>query len=33
MIDVSQDIQSMTTFKRNSAGLVKRMQMADRVVG
>ena len=26
MIDVSQDIQSMTTFKRNSVGLVKRMR-------
>lgn len=30
MIDVSQDIQSMTTFKRNSAGLVKRMRKSGR---
>jgi PHD/YefM family antitoxin component YafN of YafNO toxin-antitoxin module len=30
MIDVSQDIQSMTTFKRNSAGLVKRMRRTGR---
>jgi len=30
MIDVSRDIQSMTTFKRNSAGLVKRMRKSGR---
>jgi prevent-host-death family protein len=30
MIDVSQDIQSMTTFKRNSAGLLKRMRRTGR---
>ncbi len=30
MIDVSQDIQSMTTFKRNSAGLMKRMRKTGR---
>jgi prevent-host-death family protein len=30
MIDVSQDIQSMTTFKRNSVGLVKRMRKTGR---
>jgi len=30
MIDVSQDIQSMTTFKRNSVGLVKRMRRTGR---
>jgi prevent-host-death family protein len=30
MIDVSQDIQSMTTFKRNSAGLVKRLRKTGR---
>jgi prevent-host-death family protein len=30
VIDVSQDIQSMTTFKRNSVGLVKRMRKTGR---
>jgi prevent-host-death family protein len=30
MIDVSQDIQSMTTFKRNSVGLMKRMRKTGR---
>ena len=30
MINVSQDIQSMTTFKRNSVGLVKRMRKTGR---
>ncbi len=30
MIDVSQDIQSMTTFKRKSVGLVKRMRRTGR---
>jgi prevent-host-death family protein len=30
MIDVSQDFQSMTTFKRNSVGLVKRMRRTGR---
>ncbi len=30
MIDVNRDIQSMTTFKRNSAGLVKRMRKSGR---
>ena len=30
MINVGQDIQSMTTFKRNSAGLMKRMRKTGR---
>ena len=30
MIDVTQDIQSMTTFKRNSTGLIKRMKKTGR---
>jgi hypothetical protein len=30
VIDVSQDIQSLTAFKRNSAGLVKRMRKTGR---
>jgi prevent-host-death family protein len=30
MIDVSQDIQSMTTFKRNSVGLIRRMRKTGR---
>ncbi|MCC7482944.1 MAG: type II toxin-antitoxin system Phd/YefM family antitoxin [Hyphomicrobiales bacterium] len=30
MIDVTQDIQSMTTFKRNSNGLMKRMKKTGR---
>lgn len=30
MIDVTQDIQSMTTFKRNSTGLLKRMKKTGR---
>jgi prevent-host-death family protein len=30
MIDVTQDIHSMTTFKRNSAGLVKRIKSNGR---
>jgi prevent-host-death family protein len=29
-IDVSRDIQSMTTFKRNSSGLMKRMRKTGR---
>ena len=30
MIDVTQDIHSMTTFKRNSAGLMKRIKKTGR---
>lgn len=30
MIDVTQDIHSMATFKRNSAGLMKRMRKTGR---
>jgi prevent-host-death family protein len=30
MIDVTQDIQSLTTFKRNSSGLMKRMKKTGR---
>ena len=30
MIDVTQDIHSMTTFKRNSTGLMKRMKKTGR---
>lgn len=30
MIDISQDIQSLTTFKRNSSGLMKRMKKTGR---
>ena len=30
MIDVTQDIQSMTTFKRNSSGLMKRVKKTGR---
>lgn len=30
MIDVTQDIHSMTTFKRNSSGLMKRMRKTGR---
>jgi prevent-host-death family protein len=30
MIDVTQDIHSMTTFKRNSAGLMKRIKRTGR---
>ena len=30
MIDVTQDIHSMTTFKRNSSGLMKRMKKTGR---
>ena len=30
MIDVTQDIHSMTSFKRNSTGLVKRMRKSGR---
>ena len=30
MIDVSRDIQSMTTFKRNSAGIMKRIRKTGR---
>jgi prevent-host-death family protein len=30
MIDVTQDIHSMTTFKRNSAGLMKRIRKTGR---
>ena len=30
MIDVTQDIESMTTFKRNSAGLMKRLRKSGR---
>ena len=30
MIDVAQDIHSMTTFKRNSSGLMKRMKKTGR---
>lgn len=29
MIDVIEDFQSMTTFKRNSNGLIKRMKRPD----
>lgn len=32
MIDVSQDIQSLTNFKRNSNGLMKRMKKTHRPV-
>jgi prevent-host-death family protein len=31
-INVTQDIQSMTTFKRNSVGLLKRMRKTGRPV-
>lgn len=30
MIDLTQDIHSMTTFKRNSSGLMKRMRKTGR---
>jgi prevent-host-death family protein len=30
MIDVTQDIQSMTTFKRNSSGLMKHIKKTGR---
>lgn len=30
MINISQDIQSMTTFKRNSVGLMRRMRKTGR---
>jgi prevent-host-death family protein len=30
MIDVSQDIHSLTTFKRGSAGLIRRMKKTGR---
>ena len=30
MIDVTRDIQSMTTFKRNSSGLMKRVRKTGR---
>jgi prevent-host-death family protein len=30
MIDVTEDIHSMTTFKRNSAGLMKRIKKTGR---
>ena len=30
MIDVSQDIQSLTMFKRNSSGMMKRMKKTGR---
>ncbi len=30
MIDVTQDIHSLTTFKRNSSGLMKRMKTTGR---
>jgi prevent-host-death family protein len=30
MIDISQDIQSLTMFKRNSSGLIKRMKKTGR---
>jgi len=30
MIDITQDIHSMTTFKRNSTGLIKRMRKTGR---
>jgi len=30
MIDVTQDIHSLTTFKRNSSGLIKRMRKTGR---
>jgi prevent-host-death family protein len=30
VIDVTQDIHSMTTFKRNSSGLMKRMKKTGR---
>jgi prevent-host-death family protein len=30
MIDVTQDIHSLTTFKRNSSGLMKRMRKTGR---
>ena len=32
MIDVTQDIHSLTTFKRNSSGLMKRMKKTGRPV-
>jgi prevent-host-death family protein len=32
MINVTQDIQSVTTFKRNSVGLMKRMRKTGRPV-
>jgi prevent-host-death family protein len=32
MIDVTQDIHSMTTFKRNSAGLMKRIKKTGRPI-
>ena len=32
MIDVTQDIQSLTTFKRNSSGLMKRMKKTGRPI-
>ena len=30
MIDISQDIHSLTTFKRNTSGLIKRMKKTHR---
>jgi len=30
MIDLTKDIHSMTTFKRNSSGLIKRMRKSGR---
>jgi prevent-host-death family protein len=30
MIDVTEDIHSLTTFKRNSSGLIKRMKKTGR---
>jgi hypothetical protein len=30
MIDVTQDLHSLTTFKRNSSGLMKRMKKTGR---
>ena len=32
MIDVTQDIHSMTTFKRNSSGLMKRIRKTGRPI-
>jgi len=32
MIDVTQDIHSLTTFKRNSSGLMKRMKKTGRPI-
>ena len=32
MIDVTQDIESMTTFKRNSSALVKRIRKSGRPI-